>query len=257
MGTGSQPTGNDNDPNHGAPKDDWYPIYLIGQASGVTPMPVALVAGGPQNQPGARNPFTQGPLLDDSVYPFATNNWIYWKFIAYVRNASGTYWEIVPMRKIGNHCEYELAQRALAHGDIGDTGWVNTTSGLTPVPGPPTLDRRIPPTSMRAFLRAWVTGKNATQEMRVRPPNLIAGVDMHLHDIPLTGLAQEEKIRATAFTITADLAYWGSETGWVATNEFQQVAYRHIANGLDHNGYIDVLGYQEFLDVPCPNHNWP
>jgi len=228
----AQPGRADNTKPTGA-QDTFYYVYVIGRDSG-TPR-YALVFSN-------RAPWANGPLLDDSDFNFwnggvvsgTQGRWQYWRFVAALVNGSASAWELLVVRKIGNRVEYELAQRVFSHSALGDTGWVDTSLAI-----------RVPPSSMRAFLRAHVTGSNGANFMYIRPP---AAGTMALHEV-VAGTSLEYKLNATVFEGSASGSDHGQDTGFVALNTARDVAYRHSAVGVDTNGYIDVLGYEEFDDV--------
>jgi len=235
----------DNDPNHGlGPQFAWYFVYLIGKASGER----ALVYS-----TWARPPWTVGPLLDSSVYDFPGNGWRYWKFIAAVRNLSDTGWELIQIRKIGNHVEYEIGHRAFGHGTFGDSGWQDALISV-----------RVPPTAMRINVECWVEGRNGTQDFLLRPPNPAApslGIP-GLHEPanwpppPPEGFGLEWKLRASSFAVSPGPLFWDNSVGWVDLNNVQEIGYRHVASGTDHNAYIDIHGYEEWTDFESSAPTW-
>lgn len=207
-------------------------------------------------------PWNGGPLLNDVGFQFWNGGvpvggpnyeggWRYWRFIGCVIQAGvGPAWEIVAIRKIGNHIEYELGQ--LAHTDGGgappfDTGWIKGS-----------IASRVPPTSMRAFVECYVEGVNSTQTMRLRPPGIppALAVPMDLHEPPGAALSQQEKLQASSFAITAGLLYWNRVTGWVDLNRDREIGLRHSGGGTFHNGRIFVLGYEEFDDIANAEASW-
>ena len=229
-----------------------YYVYIIGRDK-ASPVHYALVFSN-------NAPWAGGPKLDDTSFSFwqggvpsggpnYEGGWRYWRFIGcLIQPTAGLPWEIVTIRKIGNHVEYELEQLPLSHGTIGDSGWIKGS-----------LATRVPPTSLRAFLECYVEGRDATQTMMLRPPGIPPAnlVNMDLHDIPSANLSQEAKIQATSFAITPGLLFWNRVTGWVGLNENREVGFRHIAGGTDHNGRVFVLGYEEFDDVANTELTWP
>ena len=237
---GYGPGSKDNDPGHVAgPQDAWYYVYLIGKTDGT----LALVFS-----TALQPPWSTGPLLDNSIYPFATNGWVYWKLVAAVRNWSLGTWELVQMRKIGNHVSFELAHRVFTEPNFGDSGWLT-------VP----LAYRVPPTSMRANLTIFVEGKGATQTLMLRPPAAFppSGAIPGLHEpYPGIGVVREYQLIATAFYITPGLLYWGIQTGWVDLNNLQEVGVRHQSGGTDHNGHVEVVGYEEWTDFESTAMVW-
>jgi hypothetical protein len=239
----------------------WYYVYLIGR-NPTTPgtKKLALVFSD-------RPPWAGGPLLDDTGVPppgFKFWNggvqggispdeglWRYWRFIGcVVQGTSGVFWELVPLRKKGDHVEYELAQGMFKQGP--DFTW-------TPV----SLATRVPPTSLRAFLRVRTSGKDAQVWGEVRPPAL--GVQK-LHDIPVGGppwpASLEYKLQAVSFGQVGGGGVDGdSDTGWVDTNEARDVDVRgYNAPGgapADRDIWLEVLGYEELDDSENTEHAWP
>lgn len=229
----------------------WYYCYLIGRDK-ANPKHYAVVY--------SDRPPSVGPLLDDSSFAFWNGGvaqggpnyeggWRYWRFIGcLVNGVTPGSWELVQLRKYGNHVEFELAQLTYSHGIFGDSGWIKGS-----------LAGRVPPTSIRAFLMGYVEGRNATQTLELRPPGIPPAhlVNMDLHEIPGAGFSRNWKIATSAFPITAGLLYWNRCFGWVDLNVDREVGFHHIGGGTDHNAYINVLGYEEFTDKENGNHIWP
>jgi len=236
------PGAKDNDPGHAAgPQAAWYYVYLIGKADGSLDLVYSTAA---------RPPWASGPLLDNSLFDFPAAGWIYWKFVAAVLNLSLGSWELAQLRKIGNHVSYELGQRAIAEGSFADTGWLTLS-----------LASRVPTTSMRVNVSAFVIGKDGTQQLFLRPPNPTppSGGIPGLHEIPswpATGLSMDYQLHTASFTISPGLDFWNNVVGWVDLNDLQEIGLRHIGAGTDHNAYVDVLGYEEWTDFESTALTW-
>lgn len=232
----AQPGRADNTKPLGA-QDTWYYVYVIGRDSG-TPR-YALVFSD-------RAPWANGPLLDDSDFNFwnggvvsgTQGRWQYWRFVAALVNGSSTAWELLVVRKMGNHVEYELAQRFTGPGDTA--GAFNSVA----------LAERVPPTSMRAYLRAVVTaasgGVTNSYELQLRPP---AVGTMGLNEVPGVLRSQTYKLRAYAAEGTGAYVDNGSDTGWVALDTDRDVDAATSGDGASRSSFIEVLGYEEYDDV--------
>lgn len=234
----AQPGRADNTKPLGAIDTSYY-VYLIGRDSG-TPR-YALVFSD-------RAPWANGPLLDDSDFNFwnggvvsgTQGRWQYWRFVACVINGSASAWELLVVRKIGNHVEYELAQNIYSPDVSADRPWENAP-----------LAARIPPSSMRAFLRAYATCSNTEVFVLIRPPNNPAGT-MGLNEVPSVLKTLEHKLRAHAFESAGTIIAESSDTGWVALNTAREVGFRYElvgGAGSGKKGEIHILGYEEFDDV--------
>ena len=226
----AQPGRADNTKPSGA-QDTFYYIYVIGRTSGSPKY--ALVFSD-------RAPWVGGPLLDNSDFAFQTNGWRYWRFIAALVNGSASSWELLVVRKIGNHVEYELTQKMHSPIISDDIPWENVA-----------LASRVPPTSMRAFLRAYAQSTGTDAIVFIRPPNNPAGT-MGLLEVPSVLKTLEYKLKAAASDgpgTTVDVA---TDTGWVALNTAREVGFRFergVAAGSDKLAEIHLLGYEEFDDV--------
>lgn len=237
LGGGQGPGGRDNDALSAVVGLYWYYVYLIAKADGT----VALV----YSQSG-RSPWTQGPLLDSSGYNFPANGWVYWKFIAAVRNGQTLSWEIVPMRKLGNFVEYEQAQRLINASGSGTGGPVQFSLGS-----------RVPETSMRADLLLSAQSNNdGAVTLRVRPASV--------QSPSLETMLLQDKVPVSPFSLlgpgwkgVADSAYAGGGEGnsdnsavWCDTDDWQRIDYEVISGGvLDRYWQLFVQGYIEFTDV--------
>lgn len=226
----AQPGRADNTKPTGA-QDTFYFVYVIGRTSG-SPR-YALVFSD-------RAPWVGGPLLDNSDFAFQTNGWRYWRFVAALVNGSASAWELLVVRKIGNHVEYELAQLMYAPDVSADRPWENAP-----------LASRVPPSSMRAHLRAYVTCDSTDLFVMIRPPNNAPGT-MGLNEVPSVLKTLEYKLKAHAGETGGGFVAEGSDTGWVALNTAREVGFRfELVGGAGANkkGEIHLLGYEEFDDV--------
>lgn len=220
-------------PGHAA--NTWYYVYAIGRDSG-SPR-YALVFSD-------RAPWVGGPLLDDSTYKFwnagvvngLEGRWRYWRFVACCLNVPAGSWELLVLRKKGNHVEWELAQRVVTTGD--HAAFFDAS-----------LAQRVPPTSMRAFLvlTAYASfGGDNTCILAVRPP--VAGT-MGLNEIPGVNMSQDFKLRVESYAVQAGWVEKNNNSGWVALNTARDVAYTKTGTAANRDAFIDVLGYEEFDDV--------
>jgi len=226
--------------------DTWFYVYLIGRDKS-SPVHHGLVVS-------TNPPWFNGPLLDDSSFQFWNGGtpvggpnyqggWRYWKFVGCILQLSGTPWELAQIRKKGNHCEYELGQLLYSDGNFSGVPWLDVS-----------LATRVPPTSMRAFLRARATHANGFGSCEIRPP---AGGTMNLKEPPGSLLSRSEKLYAEAWDFTGSGVGHTSDTGWVALNTARQVAFQHNSSGgTDHNAFLEVLGYEEYDDAAATDLTW-
>jgi len=242
FGGAAGPGGRDNVAAAGSPALDWYYVYLIAKADGT----LSLVYSN-----SGRNPWSQGPLLDSSSYNFPGNGWIYWKFIAAVRNGQSNSWQIVPMRKIGNHIEYEQAQRLLNRSGGG--------VGVTAL----SLSSRIPPTSLRAnILLAAQSDYDGGHMIRVRPRSGGAASTMPLQDTTPSSPMSLLEGGIPGWKGVCEVRYGGStdaqadwNTFWCDTDNAQQIEYRvDTPGGSGTRGQqLYVQGYIEYTDTTGTN----
>jgi len=231
--------------------DTWRYVYLIGREyTGISPHLALVFSSNP--------PWAGGPALTDGgspVFKFWNGGvvagdeggWRYWRFIAAVMNQNGSAWELCQIRKIGNHCEYELAQLQYTYGAIGALGWGTAVQSLA---------TRVPPGSLRAFLRIKVTIASSWIHGYVRPAPT---GNMALHETPGAGTNEDNKIEAHAMDWAGTAPAPGVGSGWVAMNEARQIDISKDNNGAgtDHSIFIYVLGYEEFADVDNDELVWP
>lgn len=210
IGGAAGPGGSDNQAASQTFAQKWMYIYLIGKDDGS----IDLVSSDTSN-----TPFAQGPLLDNSVYDFPTNGWKYWKLIGALRNRSAIGWEIVPIRKIGNHASYETAELVLS-GGAGTGGWVQLS-----------IASRIPETSMRANLCLVAEVVNAADTtLSVRPASVVAaGETMLLQDTAVSGPTWKLEAR-TEVSAPGDGNH-DSLSGWVDTDDAQRIDYNVLSLG--------------------------
>ena len=154
-------------------------------------------------------------------YDLIGNGYIFWKFIAMVRNANAVSWEIVPMRKYGNHVEYEQEQLIYT--------FPSGSSGLNL-----SVAQRVPPTSMRVNLHIHTSAvDDATSRLWVSPPRPTAPGNEDLQDTgwptPTSPLSAVWKLWASSNSNALSSWDFANDAGWVETDDAQTV-YGNYAN---------------------------
>lgn len=244
FGTGPGPGGADNS-NPAASSQTWYNVYLIGKDDGALALVYSDVTRAPFNKGGGT---TAGPLLDNSTYDFPTNGWKYWSFVAALINDPGTF-EIVPLRKIGNHVQYEQAQEML-----NNTVNQGTFTQLS-------IGQRIPETSMRANLMLSTDARNdGSVDFQVRAASVQSASEKMLLQDPglLSSKSQAWKLRCRANSNAAGSNDQTEMTGWTATDNFQRIDYLAAVGGAGtHEYWLYVLGYEEYADFGSGEPTWP
>jgi hypothetical protein len=245
MGTGPGPGGADNS-NPAATTQTWYPVYIIGKDDGSLALVYSNILRSPFNKSGGTS---NGPLLDNSTYDFPGNGWKYWAFIGSVINDVGAAWRLIPLRKKGNHVQYEVAQLMFSQ-TVNQATFVQLS-----------LAQRIPETSMRANLLLETDGRDdGSVDLQVRPASVVSASEkMLLQDtVPLGSKSQDWKLRSRANSNLGGSNDQTDTTGWTGTDNFQRIDYLAATTGAGTHFYaIYVLGYEEFADFGSGEPTWP
>jgi len=239
--------GEDNDLAHSpTPSVDWFPVWVIWKvnADANRTKTAALVYGAP-----TRNPFN-GPVFaltgKANEYDFVGNGYVWYKFIGYVRNGQALSWEIVPMRKVGNHVEYEQEQLVYSVP-------ISTTSGNISVA------TRVPPTSMRAFFNIHANvHDDAGLGIYISPPHPVSG-NLPLQDAtPISPLSAAWKIYCEVASDTGDSISNDESVGWCDTDDIQAIFYNCVVSGSTgaYEAGIYVRGYKEFTEERADSHSF-
>lgn len=221
-------------------QDQPYYVYIIGRDK-ASAVHYALVFSN-------NAPWNGGPLLDDSSFAFWNGGvpvagpnfeggWRYWRFIGCLINGSASSWEIVVIRKVGNHVEYELTQRVFA---AADTAGVFTDTSMAV---------RVPPTSIRALIQVWITASfGGTGNYLIKVRGSEAGT-MKRNEIPSANLSRDNKIYAEAVAVATGASDTKTKSNWIGLNSTRDLAYATIGSGASKSAFIEVLGYEEFDDI--------